>query len=831
MLRLIFRLGICAFIVGTIAIAQTGSWAPTNGPWGGQIRAAAISPDGPYFAVAWQNSGRSRLYRSTDHGESYQELTAGDSISFLGPLFCGGGGLVLCGAAQLSGQTALARSTDDGDSWTTIAPPMEVTSFAVDSSGMIMCGAFSNFGTQNGVFISSDGGATWSAINGDLTYYKISGVSFGRDSSLFVSNQGYNGSGTGVYRSTDGGTHWTNVFPNPVNMTAIITTRAGSILAGSAGAGVVRSTNNGQTWPPVSQGAPNISVNGFSVDSSGSILMCSSSGIYRSTDDGASWILSSEGLANLRTWSAASGPGEVELVGNQMGLFRSLDGGKTWTEASRGIRSTLCSFISVNSAGTLVATTHAEGGVYRSADAGLTWSPVGGDLRYRTVYGLAAARNGTLFACVQADSNGEAVFRSTDQGMSWEGLNTSMPNLGALNIATRGDSEVVVVGNAGNSSTGVFRSTDNGSSWNALTTGYTNLTFSSVALPPDGKILAGYYGGVAVSSDTGRTWQTIDYGLPFSTVKSLASNARSMVFAATDGFGVYYLTSDVFGPGWAPADSGLPFGGSAGFRYLTADSAGNILGASENVGVWQIPSGNVIWSQFANGLADTNVTAVCISPSGTAFATTYDDGVFSTLSLPSVPAVTNLTAMREGPTSVRLTWSTIDDSPFYGFEVQRWIAGSLRFASISEGVIMAGNPAGQTHDYLFEDTTATTADEQYRLRIIGQDGSEHYSDSVQVGTFSSVSPRGLPLTDRLDQNYPNPFNPTTVVRYQLSAVSDVKLVLYDILGRQVTTLINRKQQPGAYSLRFDGSHLASGVYFYRLTAGSFVAVKRMLLIK
>ena len=91
--------------------------------------------------------------------------------------------------------------------------------------------------------------------------------------------------------------------------------------------------------------------------------------------------------------------------------------------------------------------------------------------------------------------------------------------------------------------------------------------------------------------------------------------------------------------------------------------------------------------------------------------------------------------------------------------------------------------------------------------------------------------KSLPTNFVLFQNYPNPFNPTTVISYQLPKVSNVSLKIFDVLGREVATLVNQKQSAGKYSVTFDGSRLPSGVYFYRLVAGSFVSVKKLMLIK
>ena len=84
---------------------------------------------------------------------------------------------------------------------------------------------------------------------------------------------------------------------------------------------------------------------------------------------------------------------------------------------------------------------------------------------------------------------------------------------------------------------------------------------------------------------------------------------------------------------------------------------------------------------------------------------------------------------------------------------------------------------------------------------------------------------------KLYQNYPNPFNPSTVIRYQLSDVSDVSLKVYDLTGREVLTLVNGRLQAGKYEAKLDGSMLPSGVYFYKLVSGDFSEVKKLLLIK
>jgi hypothetical protein len=83
----------------------------------------------------------------------------------------------------------------------------------------------------------------------------------------------------------------------------------------------------------------------------------------------------------------------------------------------------------------------------------------------------------------------------------------------------------------------------------------------------------------------------------------------------------------------------------------------------------------------------------------------------------------------------------------------------------------------------------------------------------------------------LEQNYPNPFNPSTSIRFNIPKLSHAKLVVYDVVGREVVTLVNEMKQPGSYEAVFNAENYSSGVYFFRLEAGDFTDVKKMVLIK
>jgi hypothetical protein len=100
-------------------------------------------------------------------------------------------------------------------------------------------------------------------------------------------------------------------------------------------------------------------------------------------------------------------------------------------------------------------------------------------------------------------------------------------------------------------------------------------------------------------------------------------------------------------------------------------------------------------------------------------------------------------------------------------------------------------------------------------------------------TTTSVENSGATTPTRfaLEQNYPNPFNPTTAISFQVPGVSIVKLAVYNILGQEVSTLVNEIKQPGVYTVQFDASNLPSGFYFYRMTAGNFTSTRSMVLLK
>jgi hypothetical protein len=123
------------------------------------------------------------------------------------------------------------------------------------------------------------------------------------------------------------------------------------------------------------------------------------------------------------------------------------------------------------------------------------------------------------------------------------------------------------------------------------------------------------------------------------------------------------------------------------------------------------------------------------------------------------------------------------------------------------------------------------------------------SITLEPGEFHIYTSKKLPLPDiiissmdeeeiftnvtdySLEQNYPNPFNPTTTISYSIKQAGDVSLIVYDVLGREVATLVNESKAAGRYSVKFDASHLTSGVYFYSIKSEAYTQTKKLMLVK
>jgi hypothetical protein len=174
----------------------------------------------------------------------------------------------------------------------------------------------------------------------------------------------------------------------------------------------------------------------------------------------------------------------------------------------------------------------------------------------------------------------------------------------------------------------------------------------------------------------------------------------------------------------------------------------------------------------------------------------------------------------------------------YGFYVQRRGDSTSAWTDLPGAFLPGHGTTTEPNVYLYDDRQAGPGSWQYRLRQVDNDGTAHFSEAIAVNLVTSVEQANIPTAFALDQNFPNPFNPSAVIRYAVAGArgqglgtSHVRLVVYDLLGREVAVLVDENKAPGNYEVTFSAANLASGVYFCRLVAGEFVAVRKMTLAR
>ena len=187
---------------------------------------------------------------------------------------------------------------------------------------------------------------------------------------------------------------------------------------------------------------------------------------------------------------------------------------------------------------------------------------------------------------------------------------------------------------------------------------------------------------------------------------------------------------------------------------------------------------------------------------------------------PIVPVeLVSFSAMKD-KNDVVLSWFTATETNNSGFEVQRKTSGEYESIAFIEGK----GTTTEVQNYIFRDNNLLSGSYTYRLKQTDYDGSFAYSDEVEINIEQ-------PSVFYLGQNYPNPFNPSTNIKYSIPVDGIVTLKVYDLLGKEVSTLVNDYKQAGTFDVVFDGSNLASGVYYYQLKTGELSATKKLMLTK
>ena len=231
---------------------------------------------------------------------------------------------------------------------------------------------------------------------------------------------------------------------------------------------------------------------------------------------------------------------------------------------------------------------------------------------------------------------------------------------------------------------------------------------------------------------------------------------------------------------------------------------------------------NLHLTGLSNGdvdLAGTPIAEITFDIDGDTRSTTapYKGADEASLPIP-VELVSFSASIAQG--NVILNWETATEVNNQGFEIERSVSGE--FTSI--GFVPGAGTTTEKQSYTFTDKQVTSGTHTYRLKQIDFDGSYAYSNSIEVDVTT-------PLTFNLSQNYPNPFNPTTKINYSVPFDSKVTISVYSVTGELIMELVNDNVSSGSYSVDFDGSNLASGMYIYKMTAGNFTQTHKMMLMK
>jgi len=759
-------------------------WEMINSPLATpEITKLSVAPNGYIYS---QTSNK-ELFRSEDNGLTWSKISTLINAAY--NFTYGTDGKMYATSAG-----GIAISTDLGVTWERkqITLDGSITDIEITNSGYIVACEYYGYGTYfNGVYISTNNGNQWTKVTSGLDGEEIVGMCKDSFGNLYLIT--WKGA---IFKSSNQGYNW-NLTIDLIGLADDIEIDSNNILF-AASNGIYRSTNFGSTWEMVN----NMSLTFYLfIDEQNSIYVCSFDDLQKSTDEGNSWVNYSNINSQIRDVAAKNG---TTYIGTSKGLLSTSDFGNTWK---------LC---------------------FKDPE------------RFCKVNDLITTNNGKIIA-----GTVDGLFISSDNGSSWD---SSFVNQNINKIS------IDALGNIYFTTNQIYISRDEGISWTQYLSDIRNFYINdSNYIFPVSSIR------VFKSTNYGTSWDTLFHGaMNISEIHGISQNSSGSVFISTyhrfymPGYGYIYtfllMRTDNNGINWEQVRndlyiSNIYFNDST--MYLTTYDDGIFKSTNSGVNV----------NAINNGLTNLNVSKMLITPSGVLICVT-GNGIHSSLDngyywvrldhtgllsskvngvfynengvlysctdngigkfAGALPVeLTSFTASIS-LNKVKLNWQTATELNNKGFEIQRKLENS---DWITIGFRTGKGTTSEPTSYFYEDDISKISVTKilYRLKQIDFDGTVSYSEEIEVVT--------QPFDYALYQNYPNPFNPETIIKYEVPQISNVKIEVFDILGRVVKVLVDEEKTPGRYEIKFDASSLASGIYYYRIKANEFVQTKKMMLIK
>jgi hypothetical protein len=418
-------------------------------------------------------------------------------------------------------------------------------------------------------------------------------------------------------------------------------------------------------------------------------------------------------------------------------------------------------------------------------------------------------------------------LKSTDGGNSWfkssSGINAN--SIKSIDVGTNGN---IFVGFTG----GVYVSTNNGSTFQQSDAGITNTMNNVIRVHPNGYIFAGTFpmsgaplSGVFRSTNNGVNWSVDMTGwtYQFNNVLDFSFNSSGHIYAASND-NVYKSTN--LGDSWFRANTGI----SNNQVYSIAVNTQNnyVFAGTYGSGIFRSKDDGSNWLQINDGLTATQIMSIAINSSGHIFLGTNGYGVFrSTNDGDNWTQVLFYTGMQTWKVAINSKghlYAGVVGGQIVNLGVWRSLDNGDNWAQVSDGIL-----------YPFIDALAFDVT---GFAYAGSLGGGLFKSALS--TPASNNNKTIPKSFVLEQNFPNPFNPSTKIKFDIPALSSplgrgvggmTVLKVYDILGKEITTLVNENLQPGTYEVKFDGTKLSSGIYFYKIIAGDYSETKKMILMK